>query len=175
MKKQSINLLPNSAKLQVADIRIMKTVKRFCLIAAGFFALIAIATNIFYLIKIKQRTASEKDLQTASAQLKQLEEKIGLQQGIRFRLKLLADVLKNRSQPDSELRQIKEYLPSSAEITEFQFNRGKWSLDGALPDIISLDQLERAAFRLKDIKNNVQLKNVTKGQLGTWRFSLEIN
>lgn len=174
MAKSGINLLPNTVKFQLGKLRTLKKIKGVCLTVLtviAFIGLLTKAVGVWFGSRVKRL---DKELLSASSDLKQLEEKIGLQEGLRSRLKLTAGVLKKRVRVGSELAEIESLLPKETVIDRAEFSGSKWAIEAKIPDLITLDVLEKKCFSLKSTFKEVNLKGISRDVSGGWRFSLEI-
>ena len=175
MKKLKINLLPIATRFQLSQIKLARRFKlaAYLVLSFWFVVLVVLLSVGFFLNFQKQKLISQKKRLENS--LKELSPQIELQQGLRWRLKLTAEVLQKRLSLGRELGQIISSFPIESAIGNVRVKKGKIEIKGTIFTLPSLAEFERKLAMLNKEREYslIKMNSLVRGENG-WNFILEL-
>lgn len=174
-----LNLLPAGAKFQAERVRFKKTIRIYLMVFSGVWFFLTLVVFLWQLVVQYSVEGSEKKYQKAFAVYKSLAKEAGDNEELKYRTKMVGEVLMSRFEYGATIRKIDELFPSQKiRITDFQLkNRKLFLVKGEITDGPDLDDLES---RVLEIENggselfsgakllSLGLKN------GVWSFEMEV-
>lgn len=175
MKKPTVNLLPTATRFQLSQIRLAKKLKKVAFILAIVWLVLIIGITTYRLIlsnKEKSLVKEKKDLETS---LNQLMPQAALQQSLRLRLKLVAEVLKGRVDWAERTRTILSLIPEDARVDFLKAKGKEVELGGRIYFLSDLVQFEE---KVNEVKKAERYEELTLSSLSRssdyWNFFLKI-
>lgn len=176
MKEIDINLLPTATRFELQKIKLEKQLKKIAVIVVVVWLVVlglVVAGRMFFRIRLSQLNKKEKNISQA---MQQFSPQVNLQQSLRLRVKLAADVLAKRPLFYDRLDRLMSYLPEERKLNRLEIKRNEIKLSGSLPTLASLNNLEE---QLKDLNRKekygkIDLTGVGQNPDGRWDFSLEV-
>jgi len=173
-----INLLPSRSKFNLKLLKISQTVKRVSYTVLVVFITIAslmLAANFLFIQGASRATAR---LQASRVEFSQYLPQVDEGQNIRFRIKLVSQILKSRPLISSKLVKIYELLGDQATINRFKSDDKGAEVYGTISGYRQLQDLENRinASRSENEKEYGKMLLTSLGQdkFGSWAFVLKI-
>ena len=97
----NLNLLPSQAKFQADRMKLQKKLRQYILVAVVVWVslgVLTLALNVAFNLRLRYE---EKKYNQTVAALKSMDQEIALSQLIKYRIKVLGEVLKERLNIDS--------------------------------------------------------------------------
>lgn len=174
MKSTTINLLPSAAKFQLSRIRLAKRLKRIAYLVVVLWLLIGAITLSLtgFLGYQKRKLANQK--KELEASIKEFSPQIDLQQGLRFRLKVTAEVLKGRTSMAEKMRRVEAILPEGTSIRSLKIKKTDIEIDGQIPNLVSLADFEKELVRaVGEHYSQAKIESLSRGE-SNWSFILKL-
>jgi Tfp pilus assembly protein PilN len=176
MKEIDINLLPAATRFELQKIKLEKQLKKIAVIVVIVWLVIlglVVAGRLFFRFRLSQLSKKEQNISQA---MQEFSPQVNLQQSLRLRVKLAADVLAKRSLFYDRLDRLMSYLPEERELSRLEIERGGIKISGTLPDLVSLNNLEKKLNEMNSKENyrKIDLSSVGQAPSGRWQFSLEV-
>lgn len=175
MKKLKINLLPTATRFQLSQIKLARRLKLAAYSMLGFWlvAAAALLSLKFFLNYQKQRLIGQKKRLEDS--LRELSPQIELQQGLRWRLKLAAEVLEKRPSLGQKLGQIMSSFPIESVVNNVRVKKSKTEINGTIFTLPALAEFEKKLVMLNKEREYslVKINSLVRGGNG-WNFTLEL-
>ncbi|MFH1561693.1 MAG: hypothetical protein ABID04_03930 [Patescibacteria group bacterium] len=173
MDKANINLVPTESRFQLAKLRFNQAVKRLtilsivvCLVVFGLLGSVHLGVNY-------RLNSLNKEKQRLDREVKALSPQMDLQQTLRWRLKLVAQVLVDRVSFAQSLDNLKLILPIETEVKRMKLAPGGIEFSGIVPDLASLEELENK-INQDSFYSAIELKSLGRETNG-WGFSLKLS
>lgn len=175
MKKPNVNLLPTAARFQISQIRLAEKLNKIAFASVIIWFILAGVIFSLRLFLHFQGESLLKQSRSLEASLIQFTPKIELQQALRFRLKLAAEVLKARPLFGEKISRLINLFPEGAEIDSLRIKGGKTEVSGSLFSLVDLDDFEKRVARAEKegAYLNVKLNSLSQSER-EWNFSLEL-
>ena len=175
MKKLKINLLPTATRFQLSQIRLARRLKLAAYLVLGFWLVVLVVLLSFRTFLNFQRRKLISQKKRLENSLKELSPQIELQQGLRWRLKLTAEVLQKRASLGRELGQIMSSFPIESVIGNVRVKKGKTEINGTIFTLPALAEFERKLAMLNKEREYslVKINSLVRGENG-WNFTLEL-
>jgi len=173
----SVNLLPNKSRLEFRKLRIIGLIKKGSYFFVGLFLillLITLSLNFYFSGDLKKNQSA---LASAQSQYSQYVHKIDELQSLRFRVKMVAEVLDRRQTVGDNLDEIKRIIGSETTITKMKIDSKKAEITGVANNYTSLSLIEKTME--KEDKNDqglfseIYFNNLGQQETGDWLFSCE--
>ncbi len=176
MKEIDINLLPAATRFELQAIKLEKKLKKLAGIVVLIWLVIlglVVAGRLFFRFRLSALESSKQNVNNA---LEQFSPQASLQQALRLRLKLAADVLEKRPLFYDSFNQLISYLPEETNINRLDLKAKAITLGGSVPDLIYLDRLEQDLKKLEREENytKIDLTGLGQDEFGRWNFVLEV-
>lgn len=121
----NLNLLPSQAKFQAARMKLQGTFRRYMGIAAILWVLTIVVTAVFYIITGISLNSENKKYQQAFNGFKGMSDEIVLSQLIKYRIKMLGEVLKDRFEYSTAFEKIMSIFSEKATMSKFEIDLNK--------------------------------------------------
>jgi Tfp pilus assembly protein PilN len=173
----NVNLLPNKSRLEFRKLKIISLVKKGSYFFVGLFLIISLATfslNLYYSTNLKK---NQSGLASAQSQYSQYVDKIDELQSLRFRVKMVAEVLARRQTVSGNIDDIKRIIGSETTITRMKIDNKKAEITAIASSYKDLSLIEE--IMKKEEKNDqtlfseINFKNLGQEENGGWLFSCE--
>ena len=169
----SINLLPSKSRLQLRQMEIVRKVNQIAGIALVFFLLTGVVVLALDFFSQNQIKKNAKELEAAKQQFIQFADRIDELQELRFRTKLVAQILDKRFLFAPDIKKLEELLGPEANLSSLTLKGGLITAKGELPKLAFLKILEEKLNR--ENYPVVALKGLGVKESGRVSFSLEIS
>ena len=175
MKKLNVNLVPSASRFQLQKLRLTKTLRKAAFWAVIVWALIAFLLIITRLVLAQRKRAYLNDQKQATLSLEEFSSQVELQQALRLRLKIAAEVLNQRPLFTEKVERILDLLPEDSSIKTLKIKKGQLNVGGSIDSLEGVQFFEGklAKARKDEDYRIIYLKSLTQGDQG-WDFSLEI-
>lgn len=176
MEEIDINLLPTATRFELQRVELEKKLKKIAAIGVLIWLVIlglVVAGRLFFRFRLGQLGEKEANIDNA---MKEFSPQVDLQQSLRLRVKLAANVLDKRSLFYDRLSKLMSYLPEELKINRLELGRGTIKLSASLPSLTSLNQLEEQLKELnrKEEYKKIDLTRLGQDEQGRWNFVLEV-
>lgn len=176
MKEIDVNLLPTATRFELQRIKLEKNLKKIAFAVIGVWLVIlgsVVGGRLFFRWRLSQLNKKETNINVA---MKEFSPHVDLQQALRLRVKLAADILDKRYLFYDRLDKLMSYLPEELKIDRLDIGRNSIKLSASLPSLISLNQLEEELIQLnrKEEYRNIDLTGLGQDETGRWNFILEV-
>jgi len=174
-KIDSINLLPSADRLSLNQQELVKRLNlgAMILVVLTIIFVGGVFGYQFWLREQKSNLISDKKKLNLS--LSQFDTQLGLQQNLRFRLKLVSQLLSDRTDTVDNLTNLDNVLPSGATIERLDIQGKNIDIEGRLTELSQVTELEN---KVSKIRKNGDYKEVNLGSLNKrdngWPFQLEV-
>ncbi len=175
MKKLSVNLLPTATKFQLSQIRLAKKLKKIAFVLVIVWLTVgAVIFSIKLFLSYRKNTLSKQKKELDFA-LEGFSPKMELQQALRFRLKLVAEVLKTRPSLKEKLDEALALFPENTEIDTLKIKGGKIDVTGSIGSLSGWADFEERIITAgrEEVYKSAELKSLSQGE-GWWNFLLEL-
>ncbi len=176
MKEIDINLLPTATRFELQRIELEKKLKKFAGIGIIVWLVVlglVVTGRLFFRFRLGQLQKKETNLKRA---MEQFSPQVDLQQSLRLRVKLAANILDKRSLFYDRLSKLISYLPEELKINRLELGESSIKLSASLPSLSSLNQLEEQLKKLnqKEEYKKIDLTGLGQDEQGHWNFVLEV-
>lgn len=175
----NLNLLPSQAKFQAARTKLQKTFRRYMAIGAALWVLVIVATVISHIfVGVSLEAESKKYKQNLEA-FKGMTDEITLSQLIKYRIKVLGQVLKDRFEYSTAFEKVTTIFSEKATVSKFQINENKeFTISVATNNRDGVDFIEGRVEeankgKIEGIKK-VDINNVTYTSDGNWLVNMGV-
>lgn len=174
----NLNLLPSQAKFQADRMNLQKKLRQYILVAAVIWVslgILTLALNLIFNFRLKYE--ERKYNQTVEA-LKNMDQEIALSQLIKYRIKVLGEVLKERFEYSTAFETISNLFAEKATLGKFNMDENKkFEIEVLASDKESLDYIENRVKRINNgevpgVKMVVMKKAVAED--GLWTVNMEV-
>ena len=160
----NLNLLPSQAKFQADRMNLQAKLRHYILVAVVIWlslGILTLALNITFDLRLKQ---AERRYQQSLEALKSMDQEIALSQLIKYRIKVLGEVLKERFEYSTAFETITNLFAEKASLGKFNMDENKkFEIEVLASDKESLDYIEDRVKRIN--QGEVPgVKNVTMKQ-----------
>jgi len=174
MSQVKINLLPEAARFQLTEIRIVRRVRRWAYwvvtIALVVFGLTLIA-KLLLSYQVKKLRRQKQELEVS---LRQFSPQIELQQALRYRLKLAAETMRGRRSMTQLAQKVDRLLPAETLIRSIRIKGDYVEVTGLLPQLTDLDQFEKQTLAVaREYFVQATLRSLSREE-NYWLFTLEL-
>jgi hypothetical protein len=146
----NLNLLPSQAKFQADRMKLQKKLRQYILVAVVVWVslgVLTLALNVAFNLRLRYE---EKKYNQTVAALKSMDQEIALSQLIKYRIKVLGEVLKERFEYSTAFETISN-LFSEANLGKFNMNENKkFEIEVLANDQKTLDYIENRVKRIND-------------------------
>jgi len=173
MKPATVNLLPNKSRLQLKQLETLARVNLIVGIALAVFVVLGatiFALDFYSRTQIKKNT---KELEAAKNQFISFADRINDLQELRFRTKLVAQIMQKRLLFAPGLKETEDLLGPEVILSSLNMEEGSIKAKGELATLSSFKSLEE---RLENENYSIMiLRGLGINEDGSVGFSLEIN
>ncbi len=174
-KVDKINLLPTADRLSLKRERLVKKLRISAGIVIGIVLIFSsgVLGYKFWLSAKKGRLLSEK--QELSRSISQFSPQLELQQTLRFRLKLVSELISSRNDNKTKLSQLPDVLPADALIKDVNIKGNTVEIRGEMNSLAEIRDFEEKVdwIRKLDIYQTVNLNSLQK-TIDGWPFSIKL-
>ncbi|MFO7901401.1 MAG: hypothetical protein R6U98_01975 [Pirellulaceae bacterium] len=117
MKEIDINLLPTSTRFELQRIKLEKKLKKAAVVVVIIWLVVlglVVAGRLFFGFRLSQLNKKKQNISNA---MQEFSPQLDLQQSLRLRVKLAADVLAKRSLFYERLSRLMSYLPDDYQLS----------------------------------------------------------
>lgn len=174
MKSITINLLPSATRFQLSQIRLAKRLRRIAYLIVLLWLIIGVIS--FSLIGVlgyqKRKLIDQKNQLETS--IKEFSPQIDLQQALRFRLKVTAEVLKGRFSMAEKMRRLEAIFPEGTSIRSLKIKKTGIEIAGQIPNLVSLADFERELVKaIGEYYSQAKIESLSRGK-SNWSFVLKL-
>jgi len=174
-KIDAINLLPSADRLSLSQQRVVERLNIFAIVLV-VLTIIFVGGVFGYQFWLKeQKNNLLSDKKKLNLSLSQFDVQLGLQQNLRYRLKLVSQLLSERTNTVDNLTNLDDVLPSGAVIERLDIQGTNIDIEGRLTELSQVAELEDNVSR---IRKNGSYKEVNLGSLNKrnegWPFKIEV-
>lgn len=173
MKRIEINLLPKASRL--SNLNYLQRVEKIAYIVISIWLVLGISlfgVKAFVTRQVKNLGNEKKKIESL---IKDAAPQVGKLQTMRLRLKLAADILKNRNSVNGQFSFLLSLFPDDTIIKSIGLNGKGIEISGVLTGINSLSQLEQNIQQIKnDNKYSLVRLNSLSREGQNLNFSLEL-
>jgi len=175
----NLNLLPSQAKFQAARMKLQKTFRRYMAIGAIVWVLVIVGTVISHIFVGVSLEAENKKYKQNLEAFKGMTDEITLSQLIKYRIKVLGQVLKDRFEYSTAFERVTTIFSEKATVSKFQINENKEFVitvttnnqEGV--DYIESRVEEANKGKIEGIKE-VEINNVAYTNDGNWSVNMGV-
>ncbi|MFA5025945.1 MAG: hypothetical protein WC503_05555 [Candidatus Shapirobacteria bacterium] len=121
----NLNLLPSQAKFQAARMKLQKIIRQYMVISAISWVLVVIVTFILFFSNGIILNAEKKKYDEALNIFKGMSEEVVLSQQIKYRIKVLGQILKDRFEYSIAFEKVTSIFSEKAKLTKFDIDKEK--------------------------------------------------
>ena len=174
----NLNLLPNQAKFQLERMKLKEKITKIVIIAVMiwlFFGLIALALNVGVNLAFK---AEDKKYQQSLTTLRSMDKEITLSQLIKYRVKVLGEVLSERYEYSTAFENVSNLFSPQASLDKFIMDDNKnYTIEISVQSEEELNFVEDKVKKINNgevegIKRVDMKKAVADGEL--WKINMEV-
>ncbi len=174
-KIDAINLLPTASSLKASQRRLAEKLRKFATVAVILLVIIVggVFGYQFWLRSKKNQLLNEK--KGLNQSISQFSPQLELQQKLRFRLKVVSDLMASRLESSQEITDVENVIPSDGFVDNISFKGKTTQIKGIMPSLFQIKELEDEVTRLRreNIYQKLSLGSLHKAPEG-WPFTLEI-
>lgn len=174
----SVNLIPSEAKFQAQRIKFgKKMVKIAKILVAVWLSVVVIIFGIWIVLRQIQQAEKNK-LTKAETAYEQLSNKLITNQKLRYKIKLVSQIVESRFEYARAFQTVNDYLPPEANISKLELNKdGNFAVDLELRGAKLMEEMEariEATNRgaVEGIES-VLIKSIGVNN-GNWKLGLEV-
>lgn len=174
----SVNLIPSEAKFQVVRIKFGKRMVRMSqVLVAVWLSLVVVIFGIWIVLRQLYQVEKNK-LGVAEKAYEQLSSKLITNQKLRYKIKLVSQIIGGRFEYAKAFRTVNDYLPPEANVTKLELKKdGKFAVDLELRGAKAMEEMEA---KIKSTNSgaieaieSVVLNSIAVSN-GTWKLGLEV-
>ena len=147
----NLNLLPSQAKFQADRMKLQKKLRQYLLVAVVIWVSVGILTlalNLVFNFRLKHE---EKKYNQIITTLKSMDQEIALSQLIKYRIKVLGEVLKERFEYSTAFETINGLFSEKASLGKFNMDANKaFEIEVLANDRETLDYIENRVRRINE-------------------------
>ncbi len=174
----NLNLLPSQAKFQADRMNLQAKLRQYILIAAVIWVslgILTLALNLIFDFRIKQE---ERRYNQSLEALKSMDQEIALSQLIKYRIKVLGEVLKERFEYSTAFETITNLFAERTSLGKFNMDENKkFEIEVLASDKETLDYIENKVKRINTGEvegvKTVKMKEAVF-EAGQWTVALEV-
>jgi hypothetical protein len=173
-----INLLPSQAKFQAKKVALKAKITSFLWVFGGVWVLLLIIVLGGFFVSQVVLTQVNKKYQSNLTQYKSLLGNMAINQQVKYRAKIVGQVLGERFEYGSSIEKVKSLFSENIKIDDIEIEeKEKFSLKGSVTDGRYVSEVEEKVVAI----NNGELEEFSKAVLkdiqiasGVWVFKMEV-
>lgn len=176
MKKLGINLLPTATRFQLSQLRLSKKLKQIAFVSVGVWVFVVLVVFVVRVTVNRRIGTLVKEEREIKLILEEVSPQMSLQQSLRFRLKLAAEVISERPLLAEKMIRTVSLLPVGASIRTISFRGKNSEIIGevsSLSDLAEFEHLLISASREK-LYRKINIRSLGSNN-GKWGFLVEIS
>ncbi len=138
-----INLLPEKSRLKLAQLAVVRRLRRFIFIFLMIFIVWSAAVLMIDIYLATQLKSTLAKLDSAKLEIDDLLPKINLQYQARSQVRRAAEVLQERIVFSPLIEAFYALVGEGAAIKKFEYQKGEIALEGYWPGLTSLAEFEK--------------------------------
>lgn len=147
----NLNLLPSQAKFQADRMKLQKKLRQYILVAVVIWVSLGILTLVLNLVFDFRLKREEKKYNQIVATLKSMDQEIALSQLVKYRIKVLGEVLKERFEYSTAFETINSLFSEKASLGKFNMDENKkFEIEVLANDRETLDYIENRVKRINE-------------------------
>lgn len=171
---ETINLLPHQSRLDFERLKKEEKWRKIATFVLGgviISSLVVIFLRLFFSWQIRKNSQRLNEVKREFAQFLPLIEQ---GQNIRFRVKLVADILEKRISRETQWQKIKEILGDDTSLSWVKIGGREIEIGGMIRSYSRLKEIENLLEEEKKKENYQQIEfdSLTQTKTGEWDFSL---
>jgi len=175
----SLNLLPNEAKFQAQRIQFRKKSDLVSKIILTIWLLAIIVVIAWWLLVKMVVNKSETKKDQAMRQFMGLADNVVINQNLRYKAKLVGQILNNRFEYAKTFRSILALFPVGVTVNKYELKTGKvFTIQGEIGNSLTMDAIEAMVKSVNNQENpEFEKAKLTSMKLddNNWSFSMEIS
>jgi hypothetical protein len=174
----SVNLIPSEAKFQAQRIRFgKKMVKISQVLGAVWLSLVVVIFGIWIVLRQLYQVEKNK-LGVAEKAYEQMSNKLITNQKLRYKIKLVSQIIDGRFEYARAFNTVNEYLPPEANVTKLELKKdGKFAIELQIMGARAMEEMEAKIKAtnegMVEAIESVVLKSIAVNN-GTWSLALEV-
>jgi len=174
-KIDTINLLPTASSLNISQQKLAKQLKKVAIVFIVFSILFSAGTFGYQFWLKNQKSDLLVDKKKLNESMSQFNTEVEVQQKLRYRLKLVSNLLSSRVKNSERLDQIWSVLPEDISLKEIKIKGNSVEIKGVLKEIAQIKELEDnvALARREGKYSKIRLGSLNATVEG-WPFSIEL-
>lgn len=176
MKKiDSINLLPETSKFKASRQKLIKKLNKYAVAAVVVLitAVVVVFGYQFYLKRTKNKLVSEK--KSLNQSIAQFDYHLELQQRLRFRLKMVSELLDSRTDNSLQMENLVSFLPVEVKAENIKIDSRTIKFKGGVNNLIEIKELEEKINLARKSGNYSQIKlESLSREIEGWTFQLTL-
>ncbi len=174
-KIDTINLLPSADRLNLSQQKLVKRLNTFAMVLV-VLTMIFVGGIFGYQFWLKERKNNLiNDKRKLNQSLSQFDLQLSLQQNLRYRLKLVSQLLSDRTNTVEDLTDVDDVLPSGAVVERLDVQGKSIDISGKLTELKQVAELER---KISEIRKKGSYKEINLGALNKrnegWPFEIKV-
>jgi len=175
----NLNLLPSQAKFQAARMKLQGILRQYMSLALVIWVAVIIVVVVLYLGSNFILNLQNKKYQQSLSSLKGMSEEVVTNQLMKFRTKVLGQVLKDRFEYSVAFEKINSIFTEKAKVAKFELNKNKeFIIEVRAPDKEALNYVEdKVAEANKGLVDGVKTITIDSANytLGNnWSINMEV-
>ncbi len=174
-----LNLLPNVAKFQASKMKMKSLVNKVSIYIGVAWVVILLVVFGFWAIEQNRINVEQRRFDRAKEEFESLKEEIVLTQQLKFRAKLVGEILDSRFEYHQVFKIIQSMFSEKVAIEKTQIEDGNFiSVSGSTEGLNSFDEVQKKI----DMINNKEVAGLAAARLkdltladNSWRFSMEVD
>jgi hypothetical protein len=174
-----INLLPSQAKFQAKRVALKSKINSFLWVFGGIWILLLVVVFGGWFVSQTVLSQVNKKYQSGLTQYKNLLGSMAVNQQVKYRAKIVGQVLEERFEYGSSIEKVKSIFSENIKIDDVGIDGKKqFTLEGTIMNgiyvsevvekLVAINNSELEGFS-KAVLRDIQVKN------GTWSFKMEVN
>lgn len=174
MERIDVNLLPTAARFQLSRLNAAKKFRKAAYLSVIVWIILMLVVLLLKVILAKQTAKITLEKTRAEQLLKSLSPQTDLQQALRWRLKLVGEVLASRPKTGEKISALVAAFPEGSVIKTLRVKEDKTEISGFLPGLIGLSEFERRISLLinEGKYSSIKIKSLAKKE-GNFDFLVE--
>jgi hypothetical protein len=175
----NLNLLPSQAKFQATRMKLQKRFRRYMVIATGLWVLTILVTAIMYIITGISLNSENNKYQQSFNGFKGMSDEIVMSQLIKYRIKVLGEVLKDRFEYSTAFERVMSIFSEKATMSKFEIDLNKnfkivvKAVGREAVDFVEDRVVEANKGNVEGVKG-ISMNSVKYNNNGEWLINMEV-
>lgn len=175
----NLNLLPSQAKFQAARMKLQGTLRQYMSLVVILWGALVVLVVVLYFGSGFVLDFQNKKYNQALDSFKSLSQEIVVNQLLKYRSKVLGQVLKDRFEYSTAFEKINSIFAEKAKVSKFELNENKkFEIEVAAADKTAVNFVEDKAGEvnkgLVEGVKEIKINAANYEQYGGWTIAMEV-